>query len=978
MRAEKRNSLCVKKILLLMFVVWISINLAPIANAQSSDESALRALAEKFFSNYQRKDLDGLMLLWSERFPNSASNRQAFQQAFAASEKIELKKLVISKVTLDGDKATVSVTAEVKAAGANEPAGFETMKRTLHLVKEGSDWKVWGYVSAEDELAAGLVAAKTDEERKQLIEQGRDLITIGLQRALLKQGDSLLMQSNYAQAIAIYALAQEIAERLNDRKGIIQVLRSLGKVHIEQGSYAQAINYYEKSLKLSQDIDSKADIARALSNIGSVYFYQGHYSQALEYYQRSLKLNQELGNKSGIADSMANVATANSALGNYRQSIEYYKKSLELSQELDNKLTVANVSGNLGNIYADQANYTLAIEYYQKCLKLCEELGHKYGISIMLISIAQTYAAQANPAQSLSYAERATLIAKEIGSPEWFWQARTTAGEAYRLLNKPDQAGRAFDEAITTIEQLRNQVVGGAQDQQRFFESKVTPYYNMVALLISQKNYAQALTYAERAKARVLLDVLRSGKTDVTKAMTAQEQQRERELDSEIVSINSQISIERLRRQSDPAILSDLDARLGKARLEYEAFQTSLYVAHPELKVQRGQIEPATLERASELLPDAGTVLVKFVVGQENTYLFVLTKDGRANIDSRAKPELKVYSVAIKAGELSKRIEKFRGLLAEGNLDFQEPARQLYDLLLKPAERQLKGKSTLCILPDGVLWELPFQALQPRAGAYLLQHHAIFYAPSLSVLGEMVRLAGQKDSSFTQQQSLLAFGNPALSQQTIARAAASRRDENLAPLPGAEKEVQTLAQLYGPARSKVFIGTEAREETAKREAGNYKILHFATHGLLDDKSPLYSRVLLSQVNNETNEDGLLEAREIMQLDLKASVAVLSACQTGRGRVGAGEGVIGMAWAFFIAGCPTTVVSQWKVDSSSTTALMIEFHRHLTRQLTPKGFAKGGTASKAQALQRAALSMLKDKKYSHPFYWAGFIVVGDGM
>lgn len=831
--------------------------------------------------------------------------------------------------------------------------------------------------ASEEELVAALVAAKTDEERRQLIERKRTLITIDLQRALLKQGEYLLIQSSYAQALAIFALAQSIAEQLNDHEGIIKALRFLGKARLEQSNYTEAIDYFEKSLKLSQEIGSKTDIANALSNIGSVYFYQGHYSQAEEYYQRSLKLHQESGNKRGIADSMANIATANSASGNKTQAIEYYKKSLELSKELDNKLTVANVSGNLGNIYAAQGDYALAVEHYQQCLKLCEELGHRFGIAIMLMSMAQAETAQGNFSHALQYAERATALAKEIGAPEWLWQARTTAGEAYRLLNKPDQAGQAFDEAIATVEQLRDQVVGGAQDQQRFFESKVAPYYNMVALLVSKKKYAEALTYAERAKARVLLDVLRSGRTNVTKAMTAQEQQRERELDSEIVSVNSRISIERQRKQPDTVFLSSLKAQLQKARLEYEAFQTSLYIAHPELKAQRGQIEPVTLEGASRLLPDARTAVIEFVAGREHTYLFVITKDGRASADLKAKPELRVYSVPIKSAELSKRIERFRALLAEGNLDFQEPARQLYDLLLKPAERQLKGKSTLCILPDGALWELPFQALQPRAGAYLLQQQAIFYAPSLSVLAEMVKLAGQRDSSFARQ-SLLAFGNPALSQEMIAHLSAKHRDENLAPLPGTQKEVQTLAQLYGPARSKIFTGTEAREETAKREAGSYKILHFATHGLLDDNNPLYSRVLLSQVNNDTSEDGLLEAREIMQLDLKASIAVLSACQTGRGRVGAGEGVIGMTWAFFIAGCPTTVVSQWKVDSSSTTALMIEFHRHLTRKLSSKGFAKGADLSKAQALQRAALSLLKDKRYSHPFYWAGFIVVGNGM
>src|SRR5262249_5237187 len=156
----------------------------------------------------------------------------------------------------------------------------------------------------------------------------------------------------------------------------------------------------------------------------------------------------------------------------------------------------------------------------------------------------------------------------------------------------------------------------------------------------------------------------------------------------------------------------------------------------------------------------------------------------------------------------------------------------------------------------------------------------------------------QKGQRAPESKSLLAFGNPALSQRTIESAAAIRKDDTLTPLPNSEKEVRFIAQLYGSARSRVFTGSEASEARVKREAGNFRILHFATHGMLDDGSPLYSRLLLSQLDNDASEDGLLEAREIMEMDLKADLAILSACQTGRGRIGAGEGVIGMSWAFF--------------------------------------------------------------------------------
>ena len=151
------------------------------------------------------------------------------------------------------------------------------------------------------------------------------------------------------------------------------------------------------------------------------------------------------------------------------------------------------------------------------------------------------------------------------------------------------------------------------------------------------------------------------------------------------------------------------------------------------------------------------------------------------------------------------------------------------------------------------------------------------------------------------------------------------------PLPEAEKEVKTLARLYGAANSQIFIGSEAREGVVKSEAPKYEVLHFATHGLLDNRNPMFSYLTLAQTAEDPNEDGLLEAREIINMDLHANLAVLSACQTARGRVGAGEGVIGMSWALFVAGVPTTVASQWNVDSASTTSLMIDFHRRLTKR-----------------------------------------------
>jgi CHAT domain-containing protein len=344
------------------------------------------------------------------------------------------------------------------------------------------------------------------------------------------------------------------------------------------------------------------------------------------------------------------------------------------------------------------------------------------------------------------------------------------------------------------------------------------------------------------------------------------------------------------------------------------------------------------------------------------------------------KADLTVYTLNIKSSELAAMADSFRQRVAERDLAIKRPARQLYDLLIKPAEKQLAGVRKICIVPDGALWNVPFQALHAERG-YLLEEYAVFYAPSLSVLREMDRRAHALASrgtvpslspvsltaeSRTARTGLLAMGNPALSGDTVARARFARRDEPLTPLPDAEKEVNSLGRLYGADNSRVLIGEEAREAVVKAEAGRYEVLHFATHATLDDRNPLYSRIILSRTETDVHEDGLLEAWEIMKLDLNAALTVLSACETARGRVVAGEGMIGISWALFVAGSPAAVVSQWKVDSARTSELMIEFHRNWLRK-------RGAT--KSEALRESALKLLRGP-YNHPAYWAGFVLIGD--
>jgi len=605
-------------------------------------------------------------------------------------------------------------------------------------------------------------------------------------------------------------------------------------------------------------------------------------------------------------------------------------------------------------VHSQQCDYAQALERFLKSLAMYEALGMKALLANTLKSIGKTYGLQENYVKSLEYAQRAATVARSIGESETLWESLTIVHRAYRQLNRPVEARQALEEAITIIETLRYQVAGGVEAQQRFFQSKVSPYRAMIELLMREGRPTEALTFAEHAKARALLDVLKTGRVNSAKAMTGQEQEQESKLRSELVSLNTQVTRASQQESPDQARLDELKSLREKARLKYETFQTSLYAAHPELRVQRGDAPVVNGDEIAALLPDASSALLEYLVTDEMTYLFAITKSAG----------VQVYGIPIKPDELSKQTESFRRQLADRDLGFRASARGLYQLLLKPAEAQLRGKTNFIIAPDDKLWDLPFQALLDGDGRYVIEKSAVSYVPSLTILREMKAKRNRRRTE-PAGPALLALGNPALGKETVERATLAMRDEKLSPLPEAEQEVKALSRLYGRARSKVYIGAEASEDRVKSEAGQAGILHFATHGVLNNASPMYSHLVLAQ--GDKNEDGLLEAWELTQMDLHADLAVLSACETARGRFGAGEGIIGLTWALFIAGVPSTVVSQWKVESSSTRELMLSFHGQL------RASRGAGKLTKAEALRQASLKLMKRPETSHPFYWAGFVL-----
>ena len=781
-------------------------------------------------------------------------------------------------------------------------------------------------------------------------------------------GNVYQAQGSYERALECYQKAQALCEERHDTAGVSKYLYNIGAVYNFQGRYREALENFQKSIKINESqglAANKNELASNFHSLGLLYLRQGHYDQALQYYHKSLQIREEIQDNFGTGQTMHNIGDVYKSQGLYEEALAWFQKGLALDQKMGVQEGVAACLSHIGDIYRMQGRYYVALEKLRESLQLREKTGNRLGVCGTLKHLLMLYQERGSYLEMLEVGQRIAGIAGEINAPEELWNAQDGIGRALRALGKPEEARRSFLAAIGTIESLRHEVAGGGQQQQSFLENRISPFLSMIELLVSQKEHTEALMFAERSKARVLVDALQSGRARLRDSLSQQERQAEEEQRRRSVLLNSQLTRELRRDKPDASRVAELKANIQKVRLEYEALETNLYVAHPELKVQRGESPIIKADELGALLPDAASALLEYVVTEHETYLYAITKGA-----VKGKAEIRVYTLPITREDLEKQTEVFRRQLAGRDLGFRASAVKLYERLLKPAAAQLRGKTNLVIAPDATLWNLPFQALMTSAKRFLIEEAAIAYAPSLTALREMMNRR-KNESANPVPTTLLALGNPLLGTETINRASLTLRDGKLDPLPEAEQEVNALRRLYGVSRSKVYIGAEAREDRVKSEAGQAKILHFAAHGMLNNASPMYSHLALAP--GGVNEDGLLEAWELTQLDLKADLAVLSACETARGRIGAGEGMIGLSWAMFIAGVPSIVVSQWKVESAGTRDLMVNFHRALIAQ-PPPAKAK---ATKTEALRQAALKLMKRPETSHPFYWAGFVLVGDG-
>ena len=759
---------------------------------------------------------------------------------------------------------------------------------------------------------------------------------------------------DYDGAVAHLERALAVRERRGDRSGTAATLNSLGTVYRLQGDYGRALELYERSLALREALGEPSGVADALHELGLVCQAQGDLARARDLVSRSLLIFEKLDSKANAATVMADLAAIQLELGDPDAARIQIERALALDARAPSRLRAAAIARQMGEGLRVQGRLEPAYAAFTRALAASEAAEDPVGTAAALHAIARLERARGNDAAAGDALERAVEIARRVHDRERAWQALTDLAAVQRARHEPARARATLEEAITIVEDLRDEVGGGDLEQQRTFERRVAPYIALVDLLADEGSAVQVLAAAERAKARALLDAQR-GRVDPSGILSSADREADWQLRTRLATANVRRAREARRARPDPRRLAALDAELDGVRREYGDWRARLLARYPALRAAGGNTPAFTLDAAARLLPDGDTAIVEFVATE--TRLLVLVVARRAGAAATTEPEVTLHRIPLTREALRARVRPYVDMIAARDLRVLQDASGLHTLLLGPGEPRVTRARRLVIVPDDVLWELPFQTLRSAAGRFLVETAAISYAPSIAALSTATR----DGRAVRAEGAVLALGNPAIA--AAAGGAPGTRSARLAPLPHAEREAREVARLYAGDSARAYVGTEATEHLLRQEAGRYRLLHLATHGIFNDRSPMHSHVLLAR-GASPDDDGLLEAWEILSLALHADLVVLSACESGRGRVAPGEGLIGLSWALAVAGARTTIVSQWKVDSASTTALMLAFHRERRRG-----------ASTAQALRLAAARLRESPEYRHPFYWGGFVAVG---
>ncbi len=550
------------------------------------------------------------------------------------------------------------------------------------------------------------------------------------------------MLGRFPEGLADYAGALALYRELKDRRGASFTLSNTCAAHRVMGDLRRAATECEEAYQMSRDLNDPIVSGVALGNLGPVAAEQGNFAAARQYLEESIRFHEQRHDLRMMGTSLLNIGPVYRHLGDTDQAFAAYTRALEASGQANDLGGQSMALFNRAALYMGLERYDEALADLRAGLKLQEKNDSKYetGFGLVDISGLESYLGKIDDA--CRDADLALEIARRYQSASLTWAALNARGVCEMKRNNLVGARAALQQAVAGIESARDLSGGADQSGQRFLAGKIEPYHNLMNVLLEQGEPELAFAAAERARARQLVDTVQRGRTQSLGSMTAAEQSEEKRLSDELSRLDRRVAA------ASGAAKAEARAAWDKAQRDFESFRTHLYGAHPELAARRGDAPPLSLAEAADLVPDGATLLMEFAVLGKSIRIFTMERG------SDGKPSLKTHTVEWDRKALEKDVAAFREQLSARDLSYRTSAAALYRKLMGPAADELRGKPTIVLVPDGALWNLPFQALVRPDGAHMLERQTIFYTPSLTFLRQDRQAAADGVGE------LLAMGNP--------------------------------------------------------------------------------------------------------------------------------------------------------------------------------------------------------------------------
>src|SRR6266545_1938702 len=789
-------------------------------------------------------------------------------------------------------------------------------------------------------------------------------------------------------ALEYFNSALPILEELGDRRVQAITLVNVGLVHDSIGEKQKALKFYQQALPLLRVEHDRADEAVTLNNLGYLYESIGEQEKALAYYNRALPVLRVVGDRRMEAVTLNNIGLVQKAIGDNKKALGFFNQALDLRRAVSDRSGEAITLSDIGSVYALLAEAQKALDLYKQALQLSRAVEDSSTEASILRRIAMV---------------------------------RSDRGELA-------EARANLEDALVIVEHLRTRIAGQElrgsyfASVHQFFESYIDVLMRLHRLNPAGGYDALALQAAERARGRTLLDSLAEARANIRQGIAPELLERERTLRRKLDATAEQRA--RLFSSTTDEQAAALKQETETLLIQHQEVEVEIRTSSPRFAALMQPV-PLSLKEIQQQVLDSDSVLLEYALGDEKSYLWAVTPSSVKSFELPSRVEVeamtrRVYEL-LTARDKHVKFEKpdeQRTRIAKADADFSSESAVLSQMLLGPVAADL-GKERLLIVSDGALNYLPFGALPaplnteagnikptdstpqaPDSRVPLIVEHAIVSLPSASALSVLRReltgrapvtktlavvadpvferddervkgVKARPKSNAGQKRSIEVRSTSNLARADSFRSAPQVDSEEVAQihrLPFTRREADQILALVPKANRFEALDFDASRATATNPAlGQYRYVHFATHGFLDAAHPELSGIVLSLVNRQgAEQDGFVWAHEVYNLRLPVEMVVLSGCRTGLGKEIKGEGLVGLTRGFMYAGAARVLVSLWDIDDEASAELMAELYKAILKE----------HKAPAAALRIAQLKVLNDKRWHAPYYWAAFVLQGE--